>query len=359
MRELNNPPQVPENLSESDARAIRNYIRDDYDYTLATTIVQSSIKDIPVILVDDAGEIDLAVNFGSRNEDLEYLYKQLEDIKKKGNPPIIGEPGYAAEVYYKNSKLLPFLTFFPILQVLLLVTFIGIGYMGFSSSRRAEQNQVWVGMAKETAHQLGTPISALLGWIEHLKYLKPDDPAEERELIVTELTKDVDRLRLVADRFSKIGSEPEMETIPVAQMIRSVYDYMKERTPKKVELQFPRAYKEDLCVKANAHLVEWVFENLMRNSIDAMDGIGKLKVEVSLDNGYVCIDFSDSGKGIPTSKWKTVFQPGYTTKKRGWGLGLSLAKRIVENYHKGKIFVKKSAPNEGTTFRVKLPEVPV
>lgn len=357
MKEINQVPGPQEGLTPEQAAAVQDYIVNHSDYTFVNLVREISSADIPIILVDDAGEISLAVNFGSHDEDIPYLTKQLKKIKEDGNPPILGDPGYAAKIYYKNSRFLPFLTWFPILQVLLLATFIVIGYMGFSSSRRAEQNRVWVGMAKETAHQLGTPISALMGWIEHLKFLLEEDPDEEKELIVKELTKDVDRLKLVADRFSKIGSEPEMEKIPVAQLLRSVQGYMQSRTPRKVELQFPRAYKEDLCVRANAHLIEWVFENLMRNSIDAMDGNGQLKVEVSLDNDYVCIDFSDTGKGIPSSKWKTVFQPGYTTKKRGWGLGLSLAKRIVEIYHKGKIFVKKSAPNEGTTFRVKLPEV--
>ncbi len=357
MKELNQQRSPQDGLSQAEYAAVNDYILNHSDYGLGIFVTEISSADIPIILVDDAGEISDAVNFGHHDDDIAYLEKELKKIKKDGNPPIQGDPGYAAEIYYKNSRFLPFLTWFPILQVLLLATFILVGYMGFSSSRRAEQNRVWVGMAKETAHQLGTPISALMGWIEHLKFLLEEDPDEEKELIVQELTKDVDRLKLVADRFSKIGSEPEMEVLPVAQLLRSVQGYMQSRTPRKVELQFPRAYKEDLCVRANAHLIEWVFENLMRNSIDAMDGNGQLKAEVSLDNEYVCIDFSDTGKGIPSSKWKTVFQPGYTTKKRGWGLGLSLAKRIVEIYHKGKIFVKKSAPNEGTTIRVKLPEV--
>jgi len=356
MQELTNTEQPQQGLTAEGKAAVNDYLLNHLDRGLATAITETFVGDIPVIAVNDAGQISIAKNFGSKDNDLDYLYDELDKIKASGLPPITGGTGYATEVYYKNSKFLPYLTYFPLLQILLITAFVGTGYLGFSSSRKAEQNRVWVGMAKETAHQLGTPISALMGWIEHLKYVMQDDPDEEKELIITELTKDVDRLQLVADRFSKIGSDPEMHTVPVATLLRSVHDYMKSRTPKKVELQFPRAYKEDLMVRANAPLIEWVFENMIRNSIDAMAGKGHLKVEVYLDNNYVCVDFADTGKGIPSSKWKTVFEPGYTTKKRGWGLGLSLAKRIVNEYHRGKIFVKQSVINEGTTITVKLPD---
>ena len=235
----------------------------------------------------------------------------------------------------------------------LLAGYIGLGYIGFNASRRSEQNQVWVGMAKETAHQLGTPISAILAWIEHLK-LEENSP--EKLEIIDELANDVDRLDLIADRFSKIGSEPKLEQKDIFVMLGETQKYMQRRASRKVQFEFPDLNEKPLYVLINSHLFSWVLENLIRNALDAMEGTGLIKAVVTDEDTIVAIDISDSGKGIPASKHKTVFQPGYTTKKRGWGLGLSLAKRIIENYHQGKIYISRSEPNAGTTFTIKLPK---
>ena len=210
-------------------------------------------------------------------------------------------------------------------------------------------------MAKETAHQLGTPISAILAWIEHLKTISDD--ADQQE-IIQELSKDVNRLELIADRFSKIGSAPKLDKVNVIEELNDMMVYMKRRAAKKVEFSFPQHVASEVFhVAINKHLFDWVIENLLRNSLDAMDGKGEISIQVNKESDGVHININDSGKGIPNSKFKTVFEPGFSTKKRGWGLGLSLAKRIIENYHKGKIFVKNSKLDEGTTFSIILPSV--
>jgi signal transduction histidine kinase len=209
-------------------------------------------------------------------------------------------------------------------------------------------------MAKETAHQLGTPISGIIAWLEHLRSIKEGD--EELLEVVDEMKKDVIRLELISDRFSKIGSAPELEAVNVYDELEKCRNYMEPRSPRKVKFEFPEAGAGDVTVFVNPHLFEWVIENLLRNSLDAMEGKGVILASVYEDDNFVYIDISDTGKGIPQSKFKTVFQPGYTTKKRGWGLGLSLTKRIIEDYHKGKIFVKASEPGQGTTFTIQLPK---
>ena len=307
-------------------------------------------KGIPIILVDESGIINAAYNF-AENADWQ---EELEKIKSTGQEPIEGK-GYDRYIYYKNTFLLTLLTYFPLFQLLLLLIFIGVGYLGFSSARRSEQNRVWVGMAKETAHQLGTPISAIIAWLEHLKIMKPDD--EETLEIVAELENDVSRLELVADRFSKIGSAPKLEPINIYAELEKCRAYMQRRAPRKVAFEFPDKEQTALMVNINPHLFDWVIENLLRNALDAMGGTGQISAHVYEDSSAVNIDITDTGKGIPASKFKTVFEPGFTTKKRGWGLGLSLTKRIIENYHSGKIFVKKSVLNEGTTFTIKLPKL--
>jgi len=354
---------LAEQLSKGEETKVKLYVnaleevnRNPEDFEEDLTAALNMVKlldDVPVILVDEVDKIDSGLNFGGdRDGDIEFLQKELEKIKQAGIKPIDGPGGYADKIYYKNTQLLTLLQYFPILQFLLLAGFIAIGYLGFSSSRRAEQNQVWVGMAKETAHQLGTPISAIMGWIDHLKDMYGSD--EYMLDVVEELKKDTGRLELIADRFSKIGSEPKMESVNIYEELESMRAYMQRRAARKIEFDFPDPTAVQ-NVNINPPLFNWVLENLLRNALDAMGGKGKISAKVYKEKNQVCIDVSDTGKGIPTSKFKTVFKPGYSTKKRGWGLGLSLAKRIIETYHSGRIFVSKSVPNEQTTFTIKLP----
>ncbi len=321
------------------------------DFTLHLDIIKSN-KTIPLILVSDTEADYSGVNFGEdQDTNAVFLRNEVEKLKAAGAEPI---ETYGGSLYYKESTTLRLLRYLPLVQFILIAAFITFGYIGFSASRRAEQNRVWAGMAKETAHQLGTPISAILGWLEHLKAIRPDD--EEIHDVVHELNNDVRRLDLVADRFSKIGSEPKLEKVNIYEELDSCRIYMQRRAPRKVAFDFPDKETGPLYVKINSHLFDWVIENLLRNALDSMGGKGMISAQVSLEKNNIVIDISDTGKGIPSSKFKTIFQPGFTTKQRGWGLGLSLAKRIIENYHSGKIFVKKSVINEGTTFTIKLPQ---
>lgn len=324
----------------------------DFDLTTQRVIIQNN-KYIPVIVTDEAGNIENAANFG-KNPSPQYLEKQLKKIKASDREPIkiefLGQVNY---FYYKNSVILERLKYYPFIQVTLIAMFIILGYVGFSNARRAEQNRVWVGMAKETAHQLGTPISAMLAWMEHLKILSEGKPDQME--VVDELNKDVNRLELVADRFSKIGSSPELKEQDIFHELKEVREYMEKRSPRRVKFEFPDADNGPLIVKVNPHLFEWVLENLVRNALDALDGEGTISAEVYKEGRFVCVDITDTGKGIPSGNHRKVFEPGYTTKKRGWGLGLSLAKRIIENYHQGRILVKRSEVGVGTTFTIKLP----
>lgn len=321
---------------------------------------------IPMILTDDHYNIVDARNFWRLDStiatpaDTAYIKGILDQLIMSRREPIIIKDDLGmiiSKIYFDDSHLLTLLKYYPIFQFILIGLFIGFGYLGFSSSRRNEQNRVWVGMAKETAHQLGTPIAAILGWIEHLRSTHEGD--EMTQEVVNELEHDVDRLTLVADRFSKIGSEPELAQTNMYEAIERCRIYMQKRAPRKVVFDFP--IPDDTPqysgVKINNHLFDWVVENLMRNALDAMEnGKGSISGKIYEEGQWVCVDISDSGHGIPSNKFKTVFQPGFTTKKRGWGLGLSLAKRIIENYHGGKIFVKESVIGKGTTFCIKLPK---
>jgi signal transduction histidine kinase len=329
------------------------------------TEIQTSNNNIPVILTDERFNIHDAVNFRGVDsfdihnpKDSAYIFQQLKAMKAGEYQPIkvkIGDQ-VVQQIFYKDSTILTALKFYPLFQLCLIIAFIGFGYSAFSMARRAEQNRVWAGMAKETAHQLGTPITAILAWIDLLKSAHEDDPNTLE--ITYELEKDVSRLELVADRFSKIGSEPELQPADIRDAVLRVGEYMQKRAPRKVKFDFePVEATKPLLVNMNEHLFEWVLENLMRNALDALDGVGSISAEISQNDRFVVVDISDTGKGIPQNKFKTIFNPGYTTKKRGWGLGLSLAKRIIEEYHNGQIFVKKSAPNTGTTFTIHLPKL--
>lgn len=305
------------------------------------------VSDVPVILVQEDGSI-----YDSRNIDETNIEAELEWLKENGPPPLEGQ-GYASKIYFKHTRLLTLLTYFPFIQILLLLAFVGIGYVGFSTARRAEQNQVWVGMAKETAHQLGTPISAIIAWLEHYKSLEQGTP--EQDEIIAELRSDVEKLELIADRFSKIGSAPELKRNNLSDALQEVVRYMSRRAPKGITFELSKG-DQNYFADINSHLFTWVLENILRNAIDAIpEGKGRIDLVLTQEGDQVEIQITDSGKGIPSNQHKKIFQPGFTTKNRGWGLGLSLAQRIVENYHNGKIFVKRSSPDEGTTFSIILP----
>ncbi|MCW5922201.1 MAG: HAMP domain-containing histidine kinase [Saprospiraceae bacterium] len=330
------------------------------DLTLHLKIIEQNTT-IPIVMLNEKGEIEAYRNIDERNLDtmeIEEVRKALDRMTKQdtGRIEIHLPPDIHKTLIYTHSRLLWWLELYPVVQLLLIAAFIALGYIGFSTARRAEQNQVWLGMAKETAHQLGTPITAILGWIETLKAVNEERP--DNQEMLDELRNDVTRLELVADRFSKIGAAPDLTPTNVFEQLEKNRDYMQRRAPRRVEFDFPAPSEHSpLMVGINAPLFDWVVENLLRNAIDALEGgMGKITAQVYEEGRYVCLDITDTGKGIPPGKFGTVFKPGYSTKTRGWGLGLSLSKRIVEEYHSGKIFVKQSEIGKGTTFTVKLPK---
>lgn len=308
---------------------------------------------IPVILTDANGIITGKRNLDSLKEnDTAYLRKKIMEMQSE-NEPIEIEffEGQKITLYYENSLLLNQLRLYPYFQLGVIGLFLVVSYFAFSYSRTSEQNKVWAGMSKETAHQLGTPISSMLGWIDYLR--EGDNNLPKR--VVDELEKDIDRLNLITERFSKIGSEPILEKANLWEVLNESISYINSRTSDKVSITIK---KEDdfknINVDVNRPLFAWVIENLCKNAVDAMEGEGKIYFELIEGNSKVTLDVVDDGKGVPSNKFKTIFKPGYTTKKRGWGLGLSLVKRIIENYHKGKIFVKSSEIGKGTRFRIEI-----
>ncbi len=307
---------------------------------------------IPVILASPEDSIISYRNIDSlkmKNE--AYRLRMLNDMKQNHEPIEIelldGKHNY---IYFKDSIILKQLQFYPFIQLAIIALFILVSYLAFSTSRKSEQNHVWLGMSKETAHQLGTPISSLMGWVEVLKLDNPDNPS------LVEIEKDIHRLERIAERFSKIGSIPTLNQEPIQNALTNVFDYMRKRSSKKIEFSLSLPENKNIMVPLSLNLFEWVIENLCRNSIDAMNGEGTLSITLKEMDKQVVIDVCDTGKGIPKTKHKTVFEPGYTTKKRGWGLGLSLSKRIIEDYHKGRIFIKQSDSKTGTCFRIQLPK---
>lgn len=308
---------------------------------------------IPVILVDDNGEITAYRNLDSvKSSNQAYLNAQLEEMKKEREPIKIlyDERNQRYNyLYYKNSVILIQLKRYPYYQLSIIGLFVILAYLAFSYSRKSEQNQVWVGMSKETAHQLGTPISSLNGWLNLLK-----EPSElSKEEVYVELEKDIKRLELITERFSKIGAAPVLVKENMTMVLNQSIDYLKPRSSSRIQFKVETT-DSDVMAYVNISLFDWVIENICKNAIDAMEGIGSLTVNISAEADRCFIDIQDTGKGIPANKFKTVFKPGFTTKKRGWGLGLSLAKRIIEDYHSGKIFVKESISGKGTTFRIVL-----
>ena len=326
----------------------------DVDFLLG--IIQQNTN-IPVLLTDSEGNILDQRNFrlpapdnSSDPRNTEYLGRKLGELKSSPRRIEIDiAPGVVQYLYYEDSTLLRRMSVFPYIQLLVMLAFIAVVYFAVLSTQKAEQNKVWVGLSKETAHQLGTPISSLMAWME----LLPDYGVDADTL--AEMSKDVNRLSTIASRFSKIGSEPRMELVELRTVVAEAVDYMGTRISPRISLTFNPGTADDPQVMACTPLLEWVIENLIKNAVDAMEGSGKIDVSLDATHTMAAIEVADTGKGISRKNFKTVFNPGYTTKSRGWGLGLTLAKRIVEQYHRGRIFVARSTVGQGTTFRIELP----
>lgn len=305
---------------------------------------------IPLVLTDGDGNIISIRNFDEERS-LDTLYQTEMFWRIKGrNEPIEIEltDGDRNFIHYDNSDLYYQLKYYPYVSLTVMGLFVLVAYFAFNLSRRAEQDQVWVGMAKETAHQLGTPLSSLIAWLEYLRLKGVDEGT------LTDMHKDVSRLEVITERFSKIGSIPELTPAPLVSVVQENLDYMRSRSSKKVSINLHVHCDTELEVPMNQALFAWVLENLVRNAIDAMEGAGSINVNLTTEGDQAIIDVADTGKGIPRAMFQAVFRPGYTSKKRGWGLGLSLAKRIIEQYHKGRIYVKDSHMGVGTTFRIVL-----
>jgi len=308
------------------------------------TIIENN-KTIPVILTDEADSIISAGNF--KSNDPPFLRKNLEKIKEKNEPIVIDlDSGHLNLIYYKDSIILTMLIYYPYIQLGIIILFIMVSYLAFSSSRKADQNQVWVGMSKETAHQLGTPTSSLSGWIEILQHKHPDIT------VTKEMARDVERLEKVTERFSRIGSKPALANDNITGTISRTVDYLKSRTSSKVKFRIDYNIDNEIIVPLNSALFEWVIENVCKNAIDSMEGSGEISLRIAESEKHAIIDISDTGKGIPKSLFKKIFNAGFTTKQRGWGLGLSLAKRIIEEYHHGRIFVRNSEVGKGSCIRI-------
>lgn len=318
------------------------------DVNFATYVVTQNTT-IPMIIVADDGRIESRnIDSSKIMRDSTFLSKKLAEYKAL-KQYYIADFGYGKSIiYYGDSRMLERLRYYPLMQMAIIVVFISIILIAIFNAQKSLQNQVWVGMSKETAHQMGTPLSSIVGWMELLK-----DNEENRES-VEEMEKDVMRLQLVADRFSKIGSTPVLEDENLVPRLQNMVDYMQLRAPKKVSITFDSNGAEEAIYLVSGPLFDWVIENLIRNALDAMEGAGKIHINMTNTTRQIVIDVCDSGKGIPKTSFKKVFRPGYSTKQRGWGLGLSLAKRIISEYHNGRIFVKSSELGKGTTFRIIL-----
>jgi signal transduction histidine kinase len=327
---------------------------DQYSLNLATRI-SSENKEIPIIETNEKDSINVGncvnLDSGKIASDPRYLYNKLTEFKKEHEPIVLvlsEQPYTANRYYYGESKLQREVRYYPIVQLLIVSLFLAVTITAQRTSYISTQNQLWAGMAKETAHQLGTPVSSLKGWVEVLK----DIPGNEK--LVTEIEKDVGRLELITDRFGKIGSHPQLEEKNLVEQVSYMIDYIKRRASGKVNIRLETQQEKYIPAMISPPLFDWVIENLLKNALDAIEGKGNVSVNIKDTATQVLIDVTDTGKGISKNNIAKVFNPGFTTKKRGWGLGLTLSKRIIEQYHKGSIFIKHSEPGKGTTFRIEL-----
>ena len=347
-------------IAADEKRKVQQYVEavndlnniSNQDTKLATKIIIENGKDIPLIQTNERDSI-VANNYDSAAVAASKFYlKERLVILKKINPPIIWQnPLNSAEknfTYYGESDLLVQIRYFPIVQLVVAMLFIIIILIAVSNKSKSTQNQVWAGMAKETAHQLGTPISSLEGWMEILK------ENEGTQKVAEEMSKDVERLKLVSDRFGKIGSTPKLEETDLISQIETMISYIKRRATDRVSFSLTTGGENDITAMINPPLFDWVIENLLKNALDAMDGKGAININIKNETAQIIIDVKDNGKGISNKNIANVFKPGFTTKQRGWGLGLSLSKRIIDLYHKGELFVKQSEVGKGTTFRIVL-----
>jgi len=322
------------------------------DTRLPLKIIQDN-DDVPIIWTNEKDSIIDHINLDAvkLKKDPSYLQNKLHQLKSANTPIVWVDPSDSTKInryYYGHTSLLTEVQFYPIVQLMIVGLFIIITLMALASSYRSVQNQVWAGMAKETAHQLGTPVSSLEGWIEMLK----QNPANDK--ITHELEKDLNRLRLVSDRFGKIGSKPQLEEMDIIGQVSHMVEYIRKRATGRVNFFINTHGEKQLSAFISAPLFDWVIENILKNALDAMEGKGNINIDIKDLNEGVVIDMTDTGKGISKQNISRIFKPGFTTKKRGWGLGLSLSKRIIEQYHKGQLYVKSSEPGKGTTFRIIL-----
>ena len=322
------------------------------DLTLPN-LIRNEQTSIPIIETDERDSIISWINLDSARaaQDSNFLQKKLREFRAANRTIVLtfsDSPDVANKYYYGNTTLLSEVRYFPLIQLFVVALFILITIVSITTRNQSTQNQVWAGMAKETAHQLGTPISSLQGWVEMLKENAAND------YITPELQKDVDRLKLVSDRFGKIGSRPQLEVVNLVALVGQMIEYIRKRATGKVQFSLDSQGEAEVNVKVSPLLFDWVIENLLKNALDAMEGRGEISISIRKTEQEVLIDVRDTGKGISAANINRIFKPGFTTKKRGWGLGLSLSKRIIEQYHKGQLFVKHSEPGKGTTFRIEL-----
>lgn len=333
--------------------ASKSLLNPDNGETALSFKIITDNDDIPIIVTNEKDSITDYVNIDSAQlaKDKSYLSRKFNKLRSINEPLIYRDPidsTKANKYYYGHTALLNEVRYYPLIQLVIVALFIIVTVLALRGSYRSVQNQVWAGMAKETAHQLGTPVSSLEGWVEMMK----EKPGIEQ--ITHELEKDVSRLRLVSDRFGKIGSTPQLEQMDIVSQINNMVEYIRKRAPGKVSFSIDTHGAATIFAMISAPLFDWVIENLLKNALDAMEGKGSITVDIKDENTSVIIDVTDTGKGISKQNITRVFKPGFTTKKRGWGLGLSLSRRIISRYHKGEIFVKNSEPGKGTTFRIVL-----